>query len=192
MDSDLIGRVIYLGLLAAVLGFWFVAENRETLGKTARMALAWGLIFLGVIAAYGLWDDISRDVLPRQAVLDSGAIEVPRSGDGHFNMTLNVNGVPVDFLVDTGATAIVLTMEDAARAGLDPANLAFLGSAQTANGVVRTAAARVDEIALGPVRFDNVRVSVNGGDMPGSLLGMDYLNRFDRLEIAGNTLRLEP
>lgn len=192
MDSDLIGRVIYLGLLAAVLGFWFVAENRETLGKTARMALAWGLIFLGVIAAYGLWDDISRDVLPRQAVLDSGTIEVPRSGDGHFNMTLNVNGVPVDFLVDTGATAIVLTMEDAARAGLDPANLAFLGSAQTANGVVRTAAARVDEIALGPVRFDNVRVSVNGGDMPGSLLGMDYLNRFDRLEIAGNTLRLEP
>ncbi|MEO0943664.1 MAG: TIGR02281 family clan AA aspartic protease [Pseudomonadota bacterium] len=192
MDGDLIGRMIYLGLLAALLGFWFVAENRQSLGKTARMATAWGLIFLGVVVAYGLWDDVRREVLPSQALLDDSTIEVPRSGDGHFHLTLDINGQPVDFLVDTGATTIVLTLEDAQRVGLDPANMAFLGTAQTANGTVRTAAARVDEIALGPVRFENVRVSVNGGEMPGSLLGMDYLSRFERLEIAGNTLRLVP
>lgn len=192
MDGDFLGRMIYLGLLAALLGFWFVAENRQSLGKTARMAMAWGLIFLGVVVAYGLWDDVRREVLPRQAVLADSTIEVPRGGDGHFHLTLQINGQPVEFLVDTGATSIVLTLEDAERIGLDPANLAFLGSAQTANGIVRTAATRVDEITLGPIRFDNVRVSVNGGDMPGSLLGMDYLSRFDRLEISGNTLRLVP
>jgi len=85
---------------------------------------------------------------------------------------------------------MVLSMEDARRAGLDPDALAFAGSARTANGVVPTAFTRVDEIALGPVVFNGVRVAVNGGEMRGSLLGMSFLSRFERLEIEDNRLRL--
>jgi len=193
MDSDDISRLLYLVLLGTAVAGWFIAENRQSLGKTARTAMAWGLIFLGFIAGYGLWEDIRRDVLPQQAVVgDGSAIEVPRGNDGHFHLTLQIDGVPVDFLVDTGATDLVLSLEDAERVGLDPANMAFLGSARTANGTVRTAFARVGEITLGPVTFNNVRVAVNGGEMRGSLLGMTYLNRFDRLEITDNRLRLEP
>lgn len=193
MDSADLPRFIYLVILATAVVGWFIAENRRNMGKSVRMLLAWGLIFLGVVAGYGLWEDIRNDVRPQQAVLEDGSrIEVPRGPGGHFHLTLEVNGTPVDFLVDTGATDIVLTRRDAERVGLDPDNLAFLGSARTANGDVRTAFATVDRLALGPITFDRVRVAVNGGEMDGSLLGMSFLSRFGRLEIAGNKLILEP
>lgn len=192
MDNVELPRLIYLVLLGTAVAGWFIAENRQNLGQTARMALVWGMIFVGMIAGYGLWQDVRREVLPRQAMLENGAsIEVPRQADGQFHLTLRLNGEPVEFLVDTGATDIVLSLEDAERVGLDPDNLAFLGSARTANGTVSTAFATVDEIALGSMQFDRVRVAVNGGDMRGSLLGMSFLSRFDRLQIEGDMLRLE-
>lgn len=192
MDSQDLPRLIYLVLLGAAVMGWFIAENRGNLGKNVRMALAWGMIFLGVVAGYGLWEDVRGDVLPRQAVVENGgAIEVPRSPDGHFHLTLRLNGEPVEFLVDTGASDVVLSLDDARRAGLDPDQLAFLGSARTANGNVRTAFATLDTVSIGPATFENVRVAVNGGEMRGSLLGMTFLRQFDRLEISDGRLRLE-
>lgn len=192
MDSADLPRLLYLVLLGAAVVGWFIAENRGNLGGTARMAMVWGMIFVGLVAVYGLWEDIRSDVLPRQAVLtESQVIEVPRSNDRHFNLTMRLNGEPVEFVVDTGATDIVLSLQDARRAGLNPDDLAFAGTARTANGTVSTAYTRVAEIAIGPVTFNNVRVAINGGEMSGSLLGMSFLDRFDRMEITGNRLRLE-
>ena len=192
MDSDSVARLIYLVLLGAAVAGWFLAENRANMGKNVRMALAWGMIFLGFLAGYGLWQDVKSDVLPSQAVIaDGGAIEVPRGRDGHFHLTLDVNGEPVRFLVDTGASDVVLSMEDAERVGLNLDDLAFVGSARTANGTVSTAFATLDEVRLGPATFRDVDVAVNGGEMPGSLLGMSFLRRFDRLEISGEVLKLE-
>ena len=182
MDSADLPRLIYLVLLGAAVVGWFLAENRGNLGATARMAMAWGMIFVGLVAGYGLWDDIRSDVMPRQAVLtEDRAIEVARSNDRHFNVTMRLNGEPIEFVVDTGATDMVLSLADARRAGLNPDELAFAGSARTANGTVRTAFTTVDQVAIGPVTFNNVRVAVNGGEMRGSLLGMSFLDRFDRV-----------
>ena len=193
MDSADFPRLVYLVILLTAVVGWLIAENRNSLGKTARSLLVWGLIIIGLMAGYGLWDDIRNDIAPRQTVLEDGAgIAVPRAEDGHFHLVLEVNGVPVEFLVDTGATDIVLTLNDAERVGVDPDRLAFLGRARTANGVVETAYTTVDTVSLGPVRFDRVGVAVNGGEMDGSLLGMAFLNRFSRLEISDNRLLLEP
>ncbi len=192
MDSADLPRLIYLVLLGTAVAGWFIAENRGNLGKTARMAVAWGLIFIGVIAAYGLWEDIRGEIMPRQSILtEDRAIEVPRAGDGHFNLVMHLNGEPIDFVVDTGATEMVLSLDDARRAGIDPDSLTFFGTASTANGEVKTAFTTIDEVAIGPVTFNRVRVAVNAGEMRGSLLGMSFLNRFDRIEIAGSRLRLE-
>ena len=192
MDSADLPRLLYLVLLGAAVVGWFIAENRGNLGGTARMALVWGMIFVGIVAVYGLWDDIRSDVLPRQSVAtEDRVIEVPRSNDRHFNLTMRLNGEPIDFVVDSGATDIVLSLQDARRAGLNPDDLAFSGTARTANGTVSTAYTRIDEVAIGPVTFSNVRVAVNGGEMRGSLLGMSFLDRFERMEITGNRLRLE-
>ena len=190
MDNDEVARLAYLILLALAVGGWFIVEQRQNLGRVIKQAAVWGMIFIGAVAAVGLWSDIRDDVLPRQAVVGTGIIEVPRRFDGHYYLTLQLNSVDVEFIVDTGATDVVLTMQDARRVGLDPDNLAFSGQANTANGIVRTAFTRVDEVRLGDIIDRNLSISVNGGKMDGSLLGMSYLRRFESIEIRGDKLLL--
>lgn len=190
MDSFDFARLTYLVLLgAAVIGSFFMM-NRANLGKSLQQLAIWVLIFIGAIGAYGLWNDIQRDVLPRQSVVSTGVVEVPRRPDGHFYLTLQVNGENVQFVVDTGATDVVLTKQDARKVGIELDDLAFIGAAMTANGQVRTAPARVDEITLGDIAMRDVKVYVNEGDMNRSLLGMSYLRRFERIEIADDMLIL--
>ncbi|MCG6902964.1 MAG: TIGR02281 family clan AA aspartic protease [Rhodobacter sp.] len=190
MDSYDTGRIIYLVLLGSVIAAYYLISHRDKLGQTLRYAALWGLIFIGAIAAAGLWSDIRDDVAPRQSVASDGRITVPRSFDGHYYLTLQADGTAVNFVVDTGATDIVLSREDAQRVGINLAGLRFSDTANTANGVVRTARATLDELTLGPITDRNVTVWVNEGDMFGSLLGMAYLQRFARLEISDGTLVL--
>lgn len=190
MESEDIGRLAYLILLGVAVGGWFIAESRGNLGKTARQAAVWGMIFVGAIAVVGLWGDIRNDVIPRQSQIGDNLIEVPRGLDGHFHLILHLNDVPVEFVVDTGASDVVLSLADARRIGLDPDDLIFSGRANTANGVVATASTRVADVRLGDIDEGRMRVSVNGGEMDGSLLGMSYLQRFEKIEISRDRLLL--
>jgi aspartyl protease family protein len=191
MNSDDIGQLIYLVLLLLVVGSWVFVQNRQSLGKTAQQLMIWALIFLGVIAAYGLWDDIRTTVVPQQAVLsDDGQIRVPRARDGHYYLTLQVNDQPVQFLVDTGASDMVLNADTAERLGIDPSALNYFGRAMTANGEVRTARVTLDTVALGPITDRDVSAWVNEGALAQSLLGMGYLQRFSGFEIRNNELIL--
>ncbi|MCI5097546.1 MAG: TIGR02281 family clan AA aspartic protease [Rhodobacteraceae bacterium] len=192
MTGDQFGEALFLVILGGAVLVWFIAQNRLSLGRVAQQALIWVLIFVGVIAAVGVWDDIRTTVTPRQTVhADSQQITVPRSRDGHFRLTLMINDQPIPFLVDTGATQIVLTREDAERAGLDPANMIFSGIAMTANGEVRTAPVRLDAVALGPFVDHRVGAWVNGGELEQSLLGMSYLQRWSSVSFQGDTLVLD-
>ena len=150
----------------------------------------WFLIFVGLIVAYGLWDDVRSEFSSSRAMISESEITVQRQRDGHFHLTLEVNDVPVDFVVDTGATDVVLSAADARRVGLEPADLAFFGQAMTANGLVDIARVTLDTVELGEFRDERVRASVNGGDMNISLLGMSYLNLFDTLQIQNGELTL--
>lgn len=193
MENLELDRLIYLVILGAAVAGWFFAEHRQNIGRSVRMFMVWALIFVGLIAGYGLWDDIRSDVLPRQTVLEDGAsIELPRDRGGHFHMTVEINGVPTELLVDTGATDFVLSRADARRVGIDVDNLIYTGQARTANGVVRTAFERLDEVAVGDLAFRNVGVSINEGDLDTSLLGMSFLDRFERIEIRGDRMILTP
>ena len=74
------GRLIYLVVLGSVVAGYFLVSNRNNFGQTARHAVLWVLIFIGMIAGVGLWSDIRTDVLPRQSIVSgNGRIEVPRS-----------------------------------------------------------------------------------------------------------------
>jgi aspartyl protease family protein len=182
MDGDVFARVAYLGIILVALLGWVLVEYRGRLGFAARSAMAWGMIFVGVAAGYGLWGDIRGSILPVQVVTESGRIEVPRAGDGHYYLTLRIDGVEVEFLADTGASTVVLSDSDARRLGIDPDGLAYLGEATTANGVVQTADVSLKDVELGPFRDGKIRASVTKGAMEGSLLGMNYLGLF-RIEI---------
>ncbi len=191
MDPDSLGRLTYLILLGAAVAGWFLVENRSRLGAVARMAAAWGLIFVGIAAAYGLWGDLRDDIAPRQSVAVGGTtIEVPRSANGHYHLTLTVRGTPVRFIVDTGATDVVLSDRDAERLGIDRSTLAFTGQARTANGTVRTARVILDDVALDGTPEGRLAASVGDGRLDISLLGMSYLSRFAKIEIARDRLIL--
>jgi aspartyl protease family protein len=191
MSGDDTASLIYLSLLGGAIVLWFFAQNRASLGKVTQQALVWALIFVGVIAAVGLWGHIRRTVTPAQsAIIEGDSIALPRAQDGHYYLTAQVNGAPVDFVIDTGATQIVLNKADATRAGLDTDELAYIGRAFTANGEVRTAPVRLEQIAIGPLIDRDVSAVVNEGDLGMSLLGMSYLQRFSSIEITGNRLVL--
>lgn len=189
MDSDTIGRLTYLVLLLAAVGGWMIVEYRQRMGQALRTAAAWGLIFIGVAAGYGLWQDIRTDMMPAQQVTAENRIELPRAEDGHYYATLEINGTPVTFMADTGATNMVLSQDDARRIGIDPDTLMYLGQANTANGIVQTARVTLDKVEFGPFADAGFPASVNDGEMEGSLLGMDYLGQF-RIEITGNRMIL--
>ncbi|MFD2738782.1 TIGR02281 family clan AA aspartic protease [Sulfitobacter aestuarii] len=190
MEQIETGRLIYLVLLAMIAG-WFFMSGRTGLNKTLQQAAVWGLIFLAAVAAAGLWLDLSRDSRGTQINSSaSGQIIAPRGRDGHYYLSLQINGAAIRFVVDTGASDMVLTQKDAARAGIDPDNLNYAGRASTANGEVRTAFVRLDEVSLGGVRDHDVSALVNQGSMRQSLLGMGYLQRWGRIEIAEGELIL--
>lgn len=189
MDSETTGRLLYLVLLLAAVGGWIIVEYRKRMGEALRTAAAWGLIFIGVMAGYGLWNDVRTDIAPQQMVSEAGTIEVPRAEDGHYYLTLDINGTPVQFLADTGATNMVLSDRDARRVGIDPEALVYIGTAQTANGTVRTARVTLPSVALGPYQDDDFTAWVNQGEMSGSLLGMEYLSLY-RVEIAEDMMIL--
>jgi len=142
---------------------------------------------VAAIGVIGFADDRFR---PSQHQGEGEVIILPRAADGHFYAQLVMNNTPVTFLVDTGASEVVLSKDDARRIGLNPDSLAFFGSASTANGTVSTAPAVVEEVRFERVEDYNMRVSVNGGELHESLLGMSYLNRFSSIELRDGTMQL--
>jgi aspartyl protease family protein len=189
LDGDQIARVAYLALILAALGGWVLVEYRGRLGFAARSAMAWGMIFVAAMAGYGLWGDIRSSITPVQTVVEGGRIEVPRADDGHYYLTLLIDGQEIEFLADTGATNVVLSDRDAKKLGIDPEGLAYLGEADTANGVIQTADVSVRNVELGPYFDERITASVTKGAMEGSLLGMDYLGKY-RIEIDQDTMIL--
>lgn len=190
MENFDYARLTYLVILAAAVLFWFVAQNRASLGKLMQQALIWGLIFLGAIAVVGLWDDIRQTVRPMQTTVADGRIELPRAPDGHYYLNADVNGQPVRFVIDTGASQVVLSQADAEKVGIDTTRLAYLGRAYTANGMVRTAPVRLETVAVGAMIHKDVRAVVNEGNLEQSLLGMSYLQRYSSIEITNGAMVL--
>ena len=192
MEENDFARLIYVSVLVvAILGSVLISR-RGAYGKMFRQAGVWLLIFMGLVAIVASWQDIrqSGQTTSFQQSQD-GAIIIPKEIDGHFHLTLTINDRPIDFLVDTGASDIVLTRKDAARVGFDPNRLDYWGMANTANGTVRLATIRLETVRLGEFIDKNIRASVNKAPMEKSLLGMRYLSKFSAIEISNDQMILK-
>ena len=117
---------------------------------------------------------------------------IPKSGDGHYWADGEVNGRTVRFLVDTGATAVALTPQDAQRLGIDPAALRYGYRVVTAGGQIRAASVKLASITVAGARVDNVDALVIERGLDTSLLGMTYLGRLSRFEAGRGGLVLQP
>lgn len=122
----------------------------------------------------------------------NGRAEIAVSRNGHFSTTAYVNGRPIEVLVDTGATLVALSFEDAQRVGVYVKPSDFTHRTNTANGTAKVAPIRLDSISVGDIRVRNVDAMVSErGAMKGTLLGMAFLKRLSKVEIRSGQLVLE-
>lgn len=189
-----IEHLVYLVVLGGALISYAVVAHQNRLATMLRHLLLWGLLILALSAGYGVWDTFQGSVIASQSATSEG-VELRRRFDGQYHITLNIEGpngqpTPIQFIVDTGATEMVLRREDAQKLGFDLSRLRFLGVAQTANGVTRTAMVRLSNVSLEGHDARNVQALVNEGELHASLLGMGYLERFARIEISRGRLRI--
>ncbi|MCF6271673.1 MAG: TIGR02281 family clan AA aspartic protease [Rhodobacteraceae bacterium] len=183
--------LVYLILLLLIVGGSMIISSRAQLNKTLQQMAIWGLIFIGAIGAYSMRDQIEAAIYPERPVIsERGTVSFTRNRDGHFYAELEVNGRKVGFVVDTGATEIVLSEADAERLGYPVKDLIYSGRASTANGIVQTARITLKTVTLGRFRDQNLPATVNGGALETSLLGMRYLGLFRKIEIAGSKMTL--
>lgn len=117
---------------------------------------------------------------------------IRKSADGHYWAEAKVDGKAVRFLVDTGATAVSLTLEDARRLGIDTGRLDYAYDVITADGKTRAASVRLAAISIAGARVENVDALVIEKGLNASLLGMSYLGRLSSFEATQTALILKP
>jgi aspartyl protease family protein len=190
--GQLVGGVLWAGLAAALL--------LETRGAPGRMrhaglwilivgALALGYAYRGELGDVAM--RVRSELTPGEAVASAPQEMVfSQVEGGHFVVRALVNGQPVEFLADTGASNIVLSPADARRLGAPVESLTYDRLAETANGVGRSARWRADSLAVGALRLDGVDMEVNQAPMSVSLLGMDFFRRLDSFRVEDGRLYL--
>jgi aspartyl protease family protein len=199
-DGDTIAHIFYTLILLVVLVSALVARGRaRSRGAPGHMrnATIWVAIAAALLLAYAVKDEvlgaarrIAAELVPQLGLAGMDTIAFRARNDGHFIVEARVDGTPIVFLVDSGASDVVLTPADAARLGLQLDKLRFDRTYQTANGLVRGAPIRLKQVAIGPIEVVDVRASVNGAPMETSLLGMSFLARLTSWRVDGDRLTL--
>ncbi|WP_417448907.1 TIGR02281 family clan AA aspartic protease [Kordiimonas sp.] len=190
VDPYLVRGLIIVFIFGGAAAFW----SRSSIARIAKVAGLWALIITAIAVFYLYRSDLGTRFMsaidPMGVTVTNEGMLLNRAQDGHFWMRAKVNGVAVRFMVDTGASNVVLSPDDARRVGINTGLLNFNGVANTANGDVTFARATVSQLSLGDTVFYDVPVTVNGADMQGSLLGMTVLNHFASIEFRGDMLIL--
>lgn len=192
-------NALYLAIILVVVLIGSASLRRIGFGRAIGMAVAWVAIFTVIMVAVTYRDEaaaifrrVSGAVDPARGHIEGNEFHVRARDDGHFWVRATMNGEQVLFLVDTGATDIVLTAEAAERVGIDTERLEFDRVASTANGTVRGAGARVRQLEVGPIVRTNVAVSVTEGALDTNLLGMSFLRTLGGWRVDGDTLVMRP
>lgn len=186
-----------IGILAlASTSLLFIREFN--LKRTARNVLIWLAVGGVLIIGFSFQNELQELGLRlRSAVVpgypvqtDARELTLSEGQDGHFHVYGAINGARIAFLIDTGATDIVLNPSDAKRLGFDLDSLNFDRPFGSANGIGYGARAQVAGLVVGPIVFSNVDVSINKAEMGESLLGMAFLRRLKSYSVSDGKLIL--
>lgn len=120
----------------------------------------------------------------------AGSAALERGANGHWSADARMNGRKVHVIVDTGATLVALTQDDAKAIGIDVRTLRFDERVRTANGTARAATVTLERVQVGNVRVRDVEAMVIERGLDVSLLGMSFLSRLEQFDVRGRTLRL--
>jgi aspartyl protease family protein len=195
VTNDLQLGGLYL-LMAVMLVAGALIGRRAPLAKGITSVLAFLVIFAAGFIVFSFRDDLNyvaqrleAEATGKPVQLAGDVIRVPLAVDGHFWIQAEVNGVPVDFLVDSGATMTTVGRKTAALAGL-PVSEQRNQLVRTGNGLIRVASARANMVAVGDIERRNVGMFIADGDEL-NVLGMNYLTSLTRWSVEGRWLVLE-
>ena len=196
-SHDFASLAIKIALLVFFGGF-VLAMFRQRFSQALEAALFWVVLALVLAAGYSyrtelreIADRILSELVPGRAAQRGTTVEFARGRTGDFQVAMQVNGVRVPMVLDTGASAVVLTQDAAKAAGLPLEMLAYNVNVDTANGRARAASVTLDRIAVGSIVERGVPALIaQPGQLKTSLLGMSFLNRLHSWEVRGDRLEM--
>jgi aspartyl protease family protein len=195
VSNDLQLGGLYL-LMAVMLIAGALIGRRAPLAKGITSILAFLVIFGAGFIVFSFRDDLhyvaqrlEAEATGRPVQLAGDVIRVPLAVDGHFWIQAEINGVPVDFLVDSGATMTTIGRKTAALAGV-PVTNERNQLVRTGNGLIRVARGRAQTMMIGDIERNDVRMFVADGDEL-NVLGMNFLTSLTRWSVEGRWLVLE-
>jgi aspartyl protease family protein len=182
----------------ALLAMLALVAWRQRFAHALESILIWATIVLLLVLGYAyrfelrdVGDRVLAELIPGRTAGSGRTVEIARDGGGSFSVATRVNGARIAMVLDTGASAVVLTQDAARAAGLPLEVLSYSVTVDTANGRARAAPVTLDRVSVGGITERAVPALVaQPGQLRMSLLGMTFLNRLERWEVRGDRLSL--
>ena len=196
LSVDDFGSLAYKLAILVFLGAAALTMFRERFSQAVTAALLWVVVGLVLVIGYSyrfelgnVADRVMAELIPGHVISHGRTVEVARTNSGDFDISARVNGVHVAMVLDTGASSVVLTQQDAKAVGLPLEVLNYTVSIDTANGRTRAAQVTLDRLAVGGLEERSVEaLIVQPGQLRTSLLGMSFLNRLQSWQVSGDRL----
>lgn len=190
----LAGKIAVLVLIGGAVLTLF----RDRFSQALESALLWVVVALLLVLAYtyrfelrDVGDRVMAELIPGRAAGSARTVELARGRSGDFQIATHVNGMKVPMVLDTGASAVVLTHDAARAAGLPLEMVKYTVNIETANGHALAAAVTLDRVAIGGLVERSVPALIaQPGQLKVSLLGMSFLNRLQSWEVRGSKLMM--
>jgi aspartyl protease family protein len=192
------GSLVITGTLLIVVGGSVLTMFRGRLSQAFEAAAFW--VVLGLLLAVGytyrfelrdVGDRLLGELMPGRSMSHGRIVEIARTRNGDFQVGTQVNGARIAMVLDTGASAVVLTQEAARAAGLPLEVLNYTVSVDTANGRTRAAPVTLDRLSVGSLIERAVPALIaQPGQLKISLLGMSFLNRLESWEVRADKLMM--
>jgi aspartyl protease family protein len=194
------GPSLIWGIACVLLLVSSLAARRLPLGYVAKAGLAWIAIFAALFAIFsfrfefiGIWERVKADIsgTAGQTISDE-AIELRRQDDGHYWLQVYVNGKPVRFMIDSGATITAINANTANEAAVDMDEGGYPIILNTANGRVAAKRGSVKLLQVGPHKIENHQVVVSESFGEVNVLGMNFLDSMQSWKVEANLMVLQP
>lgn len=191
--------LVYSLMLLVLVGSALVSRTLP-IGQTLKMAMGWigifALIFLLVSFRPEMkliWQRVTGELGLASAPAVAGEpMTLRKSEDGHFWVTAEVNGRPMRFMVDSGATFTAISIDAARAARIAPSGLGLRTVIETANGIVEADRATIADLRVGSLAMRDHDVLISDGLGDTNLLGMNFLSELESWRVEGSSMILVP
>jgi aspartyl protease family protein len=192
-NTSLIYGLMALGIMLPAL-----FSRKLPIGEMMKMVLAWAGIFAAIFLVFsfrdsfsGIWKQVKTE-FAGSSVDSDGSLRIPRNDNGHFMITVQMNGKDARMLIDSGATITSISTETARKLGIEVDTGGFPVIVETANGMAEARRARLETLRVGPITRGDFAIHVGDGIGEEGLLGMNFLDTLGSWRVEGSMMILNP